>query len=104
MKHYSKRSERWWEGMEATEQWRVSRGPASQGRGADWTDELGTSEEGRTQIASYKRPQRVVFAQALPRNASLKVRKDVLRAELAGLRPAGRRLTGRRLKAESYFN
>jgi acyl-CoA synthetase (AMP-forming)/AMP-acid ligase II len=48
----------------------------------------------RTQIASYKRPQRVVFAQALPRNASLKVRKDVLRAELAGLRLDGTTLDG----------
>jgi fatty-acyl-CoA synthase len=37
----------------------------------------------RTRIASHKRPQRVVFAPALPRNASMKVRKDVLRAELA---------------------
>jgi fatty-acyl-CoA synthase len=37
----------------------------------------------RTRIAGYKRPQRVVFAPALPRNASMKVRKDVLRAELA---------------------
>jgi fatty-acyl-CoA synthase len=37
----------------------------------------------RTKIASYKRPQRVHFAAALPRNASLKVRKDELRAELA---------------------
>jgi acyl-coenzyme A synthetase/AMP-(fatty) acid ligase len=36
----------------------------------------------RTQIASYKRPQRVVFAERLPRNASLKVRKDLLRSEL----------------------
>jgi fatty-acyl-CoA synthase len=48
----------------------------------------------RTQIASYKRPQRVVFAQALPRNASLKVRKDVLRAELAGFRLDGTTLDG----------
>ena len=37
----------------------------------------------RTRIAGYKRPQRVVFAPALPRNASMKVRKDVLRADLA---------------------
>ena len=37
----------------------------------------------RTQIASYKRPQRVEFVAALPRNASMKVRKDQLRAELA---------------------
>lgn len=36
----------------------------------------------RTQIASYKRPQRVLFADALPRNASMKVRKDQLRADL----------------------
>jgi acyl-CoA synthetase (AMP-forming)/AMP-acid ligase II len=38
----------------------------------------------RTQIAGYKRPQRVVFVPALPRNASMKVRKDVLRASLTG--------------------
>ena len=38
----------------------------------------------RTRIASYKRPQRVHFVTSLPRNASLKVRKDQLRAELAG--------------------
>ena len=37
----------------------------------------------RTRIAGYKRPQRVVFAPVLPRNASMKVRKDVLRADLA---------------------
>jgi fatty-acyl-CoA synthase len=37
----------------------------------------------RTRIASYKRPQRVLFVAGLPRNASLKVRKDELRAELA---------------------
>jgi acyl-CoA synthetase (AMP-forming)/AMP-acid ligase II len=37
----------------------------------------------RTQIASYKRPQRVHFAEALPRNASMKVRKDVISARLA---------------------
>jgi acyl-CoA synthetase (AMP-forming)/AMP-acid ligase II len=37
----------------------------------------------RTQIAGYKRPQRVYFVDALPRNASLKVRKDVVRAQLA---------------------
>jgi hypothetical protein len=36
----------------------------------------------------------VVFAQALPRNASLKVRKDVLRTELAGLRLDGTTLDG----------
>jgi AMP-binding enzyme len=33
-------------------------------------------------------------AQALPRNASLKVRKDLLRAELAGLRLDGTALDG----------
>jgi len=43
----------------------------------------------RTQIAGYKRPQRVHFADALPRNASLKVRKDQLRAELAMLDGTG---------------
>lgn len=36
----------------------------------------------RTQVASYKRPQRVPFANALARNAGMKVRKDQLRAEL----------------------
>jgi acyl-CoA synthetase (AMP-forming)/AMP-acid ligase II len=39
----------------------------------------------RAQIASYKRPQRVHFVSALPRNASMKIRKDQLRAELARL-------------------
>jgi acyl-coenzyme A synthetase/AMP-(fatty) acid ligase len=42
----------------------------------------------RTRIAGYKRPQRVHFAAALPRNASMKVRKDQLRDRLAG-QPAG---------------
>jgi acyl-CoA synthetase (AMP-forming)/AMP-acid ligase II len=37
----------------------------------------------RTRIAGYKRPQRVHFATALPRNASMKVRKDQLREQLA---------------------
>lgn len=36
----------------------------------------------RERIASYKRPQRVRFVAALPRNASMKVRKDVLREQL----------------------
>jgi acyl-CoA synthetase (AMP-forming)/AMP-acid ligase II len=36
----------------------------------------------KTRIASYKRPQRVVFVAELPRNASMKVRKDVLRGSL----------------------
>jgi acyl-coenzyme A synthetase/AMP-(fatty) acid ligase len=53
----------------------------------------------RTQIASYKRPQRVVFVPALPRNASMKVRKDVLRVA-----DRGRRLTGQPARAESYYN
>ena len=38
----------------------------------------------RTQIAGYKRPQRVHFVPTLPRNASMKVRKDQLREQLAG--------------------
>jgi acyl-CoA synthetase (AMP-forming)/AMP-acid ligase II len=38
----------------------------------------------RTRIAGYKRPQRVVFVAELPRNASMKVRKDVLREWLGG--------------------
>jgi acyl-CoA synthetase (AMP-forming)/AMP-acid ligase II len=42
----------------------------------------------RTRIAGYKRPQRVHFAAALPRNASMKVRKDQLREQLTG-QPAG---------------
>ena len=37
----------------------------------------------RTRVAGFKRPRRVFFAASLPRNASLKVRKDVLRQELA---------------------
>jgi acyl-CoA synthetase (AMP-forming)/AMP-acid ligase II len=57
----------------------------------------------RTRIASYKRPQRVHFAAALPRNASMKVRKDQLRDQLAregsprarDLRAAGRAGGGR---------
>lgn len=36
----------------------------------------------RTRIASYERPQRVHFVAGLPHNASMKVRKDQLRAEL----------------------
>ena len=43
----------------------------------------------RTRIASYKRPQRVHFVAALPRNASLKVRKDQLRARLGRRKPDG---------------
>jgi fatty-acyl-CoA synthase len=39
----------------------------------------------RTRIAGFKRPQRVHFVESLPRNASLKVRKDVVRAQLAEL-------------------
>jgi acyl-CoA synthetase (AMP-forming)/AMP-acid ligase II len=39
----------------------------------------------RTRIAGFKRPQRVHFVESLPRNASLKVRKDVVRARLAEL-------------------
>jgi acyl-CoA synthetase (AMP-forming)/AMP-acid ligase II len=37
----------------------------------------------RTRVAGYKRPRRVFFARSLPRNASLKVRKDVLKDRLA---------------------
>lgn len=37
----------------------------------------------RSRIASYKRPQRVEFVTALPRNASMKVRKDVLAGQLS---------------------
>jgi long-chain acyl-CoA synthetase len=39
----------------------------------------------RRHLAGYKRPQRVHFLEALPRNASMKVRKDDLRATLAAL-------------------
>jgi fatty-acyl-CoA synthase len=53
----------------------------------------------RTQIASYTRPQRVLFAGALPRNASMKVRKDQLRADLTR-----GRLTGPAPRAKSYYN
>ncbi|HEY2264421.1 MAG TPA: AMP-binding protein, partial [Streptosporangiaceae bacterium] len=42
----------------------------------------------RTRIAGYKRPQRVHFTGPLPRNASMKVRKDQLREQLTG-QPAG---------------
>jgi acyl-CoA synthetase (AMP-forming)/AMP-acid ligase II len=49
--------------------------------GAELTED-GVIAYARTQIASYKRPQRVHFVRTLPRNASLKVRKDQLRAEL----------------------
>ncbi len=38
----------------------------------------------RTRVAGFKRPRRVYFAESLPRNASLKVRKDVLKDRLAG--------------------
>jgi len=51
--------------------------------GAALTEDAGIAHV-RTRIADYKRPRRVVFARVLPRNASMKVRKDVLRAELAG--------------------
>lgn len=40
-------------------------------------------------LASYKKPTRVVFVEALPRNANLKVQKSVLRADLGLARPAG---------------
>jgi hypothetical protein len=42
-----------------------------------------------TRIAGYRRPQRVHFVASLPRNASLKVRKDQLRAELGRREPDG---------------
>jgi len=37
----------------------------------------------RTRVAGFKRPRRVYFTESLPRNASLKVRKDVLKDRLA---------------------
>jgi acyl-coenzyme A synthetase/AMP-(fatty) acid ligase len=37
----------------------------------------------RSRVAGYKRPRRVYFVASLPRNASLKVRKDVLKDQLA---------------------
>ena len=43
----------------------------------------GTLAYVRTRIAGCKRPRRVHFAAALPRNASMKVRKDQLREQLA---------------------
>jgi acyl-coenzyme A synthetase/AMP-(fatty) acid ligase len=43
----------------------------------------------RTSGGVSRRPQRVHFAAAMPRNASLKVRKDQLRAELAMLDGTG---------------
>ena len=47
----------------------------------------------RPRIAGFKRPQRVYFVDSLPRNASLKVRKDAVRARLAELAlPAGAEL------------
>jgi len=51
--------------------------------GAELTED-GVIAHVRTRIASYKRPQRVHFGDRLPRNASMKVRKDQLRAYLAG--------------------
>jgi len=50
--------------------------------------ELDVIEYLRPRIAGFKRPQRVYFVESLPRNASLKVRKDVVRARLTEL--AGR--------------
>jgi acyl-coenzyme A synthetase/AMP-(fatty) acid ligase len=35
----------------------------------------------RTRLASYKKPTRVRFVDALPRNAALKVQKAVLRKD-----------------------
>ncbi|GAA1245072.1 AMP-binding protein [Janibacter melonis] len=40
----------------------------------------------RARLAGYKKPTRVEVVDALPRNASLKVRKDVLRQQLEGAR------------------
>ena len=41
----------------------------------------------RQQLASYKKPSAVVFRDTLPRNATGKVLKRVLRDELEGSRP-----------------
>lgn len=49
-----------------------------------WPGKLATAEEleahCRAQLASYKRPRRVEFLEALPRNASDKVQKRILRS------------------------
>jgi len=37
------------------------------------------------QLARFKQPRRIVFAEALPRNAMGKVEKAVLREQFAGL-------------------
>jgi acyl-coenzyme A synthetase/AMP-(fatty) acid ligase len=38
----------------------------------------------RSRLASYKKPTAVHFVDALPRNASMKVQKHVLRESLTG--------------------
>jgi acyl-CoA synthetase (AMP-forming)/AMP-acid ligase II len=69
--------------------------------GAELTEEAVTAHL-RARIAGYKRPRRVHFAAALPRNASMKVRKDVLRAGLLdGMPGQGRELL--QLKEQCWF-
>jgi fatty-acyl-CoA synthase len=43
-------------------------------------DERAVIDHVRKRLASYKKPTRVFFVDALPRNASMKVQKRVLRA------------------------
>lgn len=51
--------------------------------------EAGVLDALRDSLAAYKRPKRVLFRDALPRNSMGKVEKSVLRTELAGLFSAG---------------
>jgi fatty-acyl-CoA synthase len=44
-------------------------------------DERAVVEHVRSRLASYKKPTRVVFVDALPRNASMKVQKHLLRGQ-----------------------
>jgi acyl-CoA synthetase (AMP-forming)/AMP-acid ligase II len=39
-------------------------------------------EAAKKNLASYKKPTRVVFVDALPRNASMKVQKHILRDQI----------------------
>jgi malonyl-CoA/methylmalonyl-CoA synthetase len=48
-------------------------------------DEAAMIAEARRQLAAYKAPKRVVFVDALPRNAMGKVQKNVLRERYADL-------------------
>jgi malonyl-CoA/methylmalonyl-CoA synthetase len=48
-------------------------------------DEAAMIAEARRQLAAYKAPKRIVFVEALPRNAMGKVQKNLLRERYAGL-------------------